>query len=124
MPSLLGFDHSIERLNRFQIWLLFHLVMSDKNRGPIPSPVFPHLVATYPMKPGARALVVSEGIDRDRAVDENGNQLSVFGRVGARPFNFQEQRRLYMNGDGTVWKVSDDPYDAETYDYSRQPPQP
>jgi hypothetical protein len=42
------------------------------------------------------ALAISEGVDRDRAVDESGNQLSVFGRRGARPFNFAEMQRMYM----------------------------
>jgi hypothetical protein len=51
---------------------------------------------------------VSEGLDRDRAVDEAGNQLSVFGRRGARPFTLEEQRRLYLR-DGEVWTVSNEP---------------
>lgn len=84
----------------------------------------PRLIATYPLKPGARALVVSEGVDRDRAVDESGNQLSVFGRVGARPLNLEEQRRLYLNAEGTVWKVSDNPFDKDIYDLRRSPPLP
>jgi hypothetical protein len=42
------------------------------------------------------ALAISEGVDRDRAVDESGNQLSVFGRRGARPFNAAEMQRMYM----------------------------
>ena len=45
----------------------------------------PRLIATYPMPKGGRALAISKGVDRDRAVDESGNQLAVFGRVGARP---------------------------------------
>jgi hypothetical protein len=36
------------------------------------------------------ALAVSKGIDRDRAVDESGNQIAVFGRRGARPFTREE----------------------------------
>src|SRR5262249_18610316 len=60
---------------------------------------------------------VSEGLDRDRAVDESGNQLGVFGRVGARPLTKDEQRRLYLRG-GRLWQVSDDPGDA-TYGYPR-----
>ncbi len=39
-------------------------------------------------------LVLSRGLDRDRAVDETGNQLAVFGRRGARPFNREELQRL------------------------------
>ena len=54
------------------------------------------------------ALAVSEGIDRDRAVDESGNQLAVFGRRGARPFTKAEMEKLYMR-DGQVYTVSDTP---------------
>jgi hypothetical protein len=50
------------------------------------------------------ALAISEGIDRDRAVDESGNQLSVFGRRGARPLNLEETRRMYMRN-GELWRV-------------------
>ncbi len=54
------------------------------------------------------ALAISKGIDRDRAVDESGNQLAVFGRRGARPFNLEEMQRLYLR-DGHVYTVTDDP---------------
>jgi hypothetical protein len=47
-------------------------------------------------------------------VDESGNQIAVFGRVGARPLSLEEQRKLYWRG-GKVWKVSDDPCDTELY---------
>jgi hypothetical protein len=57
----------------------------------------PRLIATFKTK-GA-ALAVSKGLDRDRAVDESGNQLAVFGRRGARPFNLAEQRRMFITGD-------------------------
>ncbi|WP_197530326.1 hypothetical protein [Bythopirellula polymerisocia] len=53
-------------------------------------------------------MAITEGLDRDRAVDESGNQIAVFGRVGARPFGLVEQRKLYLR-DGVVWRVSDDP---------------
>jgi hypothetical protein len=76
------------------------------NQGFSPRPQ-PRLVATYKLSPKAHALCISEGIDRDRAVDESGNQIGVFGRIGARPLNLEEQRRLYMH-DGQVWKVSDE----------------
>ncbi len=77
-----------------------------------PRPV-PRLIATFPMS-GGRALAISKGVDRDRAVDESGNQLAVFGRVGARPLNLEEQQRMYLH-DGKLWRVSDDPFDAEIY---------
>jgi hypothetical protein len=76
------------------------------NEGFSPRPT-PRLIATYPIPKGGQALGISKGVDRDRAVDESGNQIAVFGRVGARPLNLEEQRRLYYR-DGKVWKVSDD----------------
>ena len=81
------------------------------NDGFSPRPT-PCLVATYPIPHGGHCLAVSKGVDRDRAVDESGHQIAVFGRVGAGPLTFDEQRKLYWKG-GAVWKVSDDPKDAE-----------
>jgi hypothetical protein len=78
-----------------------------------PTPV---LIATYPLPHGGAALAVGKALDRDRAVDECGNQLSVLGRVGARPLNLAEQHKLYLRG-GAVWCVSDDPHDPR---YVRQ----
>jgi hypothetical protein len=63
------------------------------------------LVATK--KLGGIALAMSKGLDRDRAVDESGNQVSVFGRLGSRPFTLEEQQRMYIK-EGKVWTVSDD----------------
>jgi len=54
------------------------------------------------------ALAISKGIDRDRAVDESGNQLAVFGRRGARPFNLQEMQRFYLRDD-KLYTVTDTP---------------
>ncbi|MGH7493806.1 MAG: hypothetical protein ACREOO_15620 [bacterium] len=65
----------------------------------------PRLIATHHTH--GPALAVSKGMDRDRAVDESGNQVSVFGRLGSRPFTLEEQRRLYLR-DGKIWRVSDD----------------
>ncbi|MBI3670166.1 MAG: hypothetical protein HY237_10350, partial [Acidobacteria bacterium] len=70
-----------------------------------PRPV-PKLIATYRTR--GPALAISKGIDRDRAVDESGNQLAVFGRRGARPFNREEMERLYLR-DGELYTVSDEP---------------
>jgi hypothetical protein len=80
------------------------------NPGFSPRPT-PELIATYPIPRGGRALAISRGLDRDRAVDESGNQIGVFGRIGARPLNLAEQQRLYLHG-GRLWDVSDDPRDA------------
>lgn len=76
------------------------------NDGFSPRPT-PRLIATYPIPRGGSARAISEGVDRDRAVDESGNQISVFGRVGARPLRLDEQQRLYRKADGSVWKVPD-----------------
>ena len=65
----------------------------------------PRLIATFPMK--GEALALSKGIDRDRAVDESGNQMSVFNRRGARPFNMAEMQRMYLR-DGQLFTVTDD----------------
>lgn len=78
-------------------------------QGFSPRPV-PQLIATYEFPHGGHALYVAEGLDRDRAVDESGNQLGVFGRVGARPLTLPEQQKLYMRN-GQIWKTSDDPQD-------------
>ncbi len=56
------------------------------------------LIATFKTK--GEALAISKPLDRDRAVDESGNQVSVFGRRGARPFNFDEMMRLLRTNDG------------------------
>jgi hypothetical protein len=77
------------------------------NYGFSPEPT-PELIATYPLAEGGRALAISKGLDRDRAVDESGNQIAVFGRIGARPLNLQEQHKLYLH-QNHVWKVSDFP---------------
>ena len=66
----------------------------------------PKLIATARTK--GPALAISKGIDRDRAVDESGNQLAVFGRRGARPLNRTETQRLYLNN-GQPYKVTDEP---------------
>jgi hypothetical protein len=60
------------------------------------------------------ALAISKGIDRDRAVDESGNQLAVFGRRGARPLNRTESEGLYLRPAPTglqPYTVTDDPED-------------
>ncbi len=65
----------------------------------------PQLVASYPTK--RAALSLSRGLERDRAVDETGHQVAVLGRIGSRPFNAAEMRKLYLDGDGKPWFVSD-----------------
>jgi hypothetical protein len=71
----------------------------------------PQLIATY--RTHGPALAVSKGLDRDRAVDESGHQVSVFGRVGARPFNLEEMQRMYLRN-GQIYTVTDTPPGAPT----------
>ena len=66
----------------------------------------PKLIATAHTR--GPALSISKGIDRDRAVDESGNQLAVFGRRGARPLNAAEMRALYVHrGSNQPYSVTD-----------------
>jgi len=66
----------------------------------------PKLISTYHTK--GPALMVSKGIDRDRGVDEDGNQLTVFNRRGSRPFTRPEAERLYMRN-GQLYTVTNEP---------------
>jgi len=66
----------------------------------------PRLIAEYPTHHPALAL--SKGLDRDRAVDESGNQVSIFNRIGARPLTLPEMRRLYVR-EGGVYTVENPP---------------
>lgn len=74
--------------------------------SPRPRPV---LIATFKTK--GEALGISKALDRDRAVDESGNQVSVFGRRGARPFTYDEILRMLRtnDGQGDWFRVSDKP---------------
>ena len=51
------------------------------------------------------ALAISKPLDRDRAVDETGHQVSVFGRIGSRPFNKEEMERFFRRKDGSIYTV-------------------
>jgi len=78
--------------------------LNPKFYGFSPTPN-PKLIATR--KTSSAALAVSRALERDRAVDETGNQIAVLGRLGSRPFNLDEMRRLYQTAEGTVWSVKD-----------------
>lgn len=91
----------------------------EGNDGFSPRPQ-PCLIATRKLKHDADALCVSRGVDRDRAVDESGNQIAVFGRVGARPLNLEEARRMILRRDGQIFQVSDDPFDSRIYRFPQQ----
>ncbi|MCP9494469.1 MAG: hypothetical protein MSG64_08445 [Pyrinomonadaceae bacterium MAG19_C2-C3] len=69
----------------------------------------PRLIASFHTK--GPALAVSKGLDRDRAVDESGNQVAVFGRRGAGPLSLTDMQRMYVR-DGSVFTVSEKPRNA------------
>lgn len=59
------------------------------------------------------AYSLSRPLERDRAVDETGHQIAVFGRIGSRPFTAAEMQELYMTGapgdaNREVWSVEDE----------------
>ena len=65
----------------------------------------PELIARYQTR--AAALSLSRPLERDRAVDESGGQVAVFGRRGARPFNLREMQGMYLDERGEPWFVED-----------------
>ncbi len=67
--------------------------------SPVPNP---KLIATFPTK--SPAVAVSRGLDRDRVVDESGNETVVFGRRGSRPFDLDEMKKFYAR-DGQLYSV-------------------
>lgn len=99
------FAYVADGRNGLRVVQLFSPEENANHYGFSPRPT-PSLIATRRTR--GPALAISEGIDRDRAVDESGNQLAVFGRRGARPLNGEEQRRLYLRG-GALYSVTNDP---------------
>ena len=72
--------------------------------GPEPKPT---LIARYPTR--SPVLSITRALERDRFMDETGHQIAVFGRRGSGPLEMDLVRRMYMNEDGSVWTVRDDP---------------
>ncbi len=68
-------------------------------------PPKPELIAWARTPTPARSL--SKGLDRDRAVDESGNQIAVFGRLGSRPFTRKEMEGFFLDGAGKPFRVVD-----------------
>lgn len=86
---------------------VLQLTSPDSQRnfyGFSPAPV-PELIAWA--KTPSPAIALSRGLERDRAVDETGGQIAVFGRLGSRPFTREEMERLFMTRSGVPWKVTD-----------------
>jgi hypothetical protein len=55
------------------------------------------------------ALALSKGLDRDRAVDETGGQIAVFGRLGSRPFTRPEMENFFIDWRGDPYRVTNTP---------------
>ncbi len=105
MVSSSQFAFVADGKNGMRIVQLFSSKSQREFYGFSPQPI-PQLIATKKL-PGD-ALMISKGVDRDRAVDESGNQLSVFGRRGGRPLNKAELERMYMHS-GELYTVTDGP---------------
>jgi hypothetical protein len=74
-------------------------------------PPKPELIAWA--KTPSRALAMSKGLDRDRAVDETGGQIAIFGRLGSRPFNRPEMERFFIDWKGAPYRVNNSPADKD-----------
>jgi len=98
------FAYVADGKNGLQILQLTSPESQPKFYGFSPEPK-PQLIARYPTK--KPALSLSRGLERDRAVDETGGQVAVFGRRGSRPLNFAEMRKLFLNAAGKPWYVTD-----------------
>lgn len=105
MTAASAFAYIADGKNGLRVVQIFSPNDTPNYLGFSPRPT-PKLIATYHTR-GA-AVAISKGIDRDRAVDESGNQLSVFNRRGSRPFNREEMERMYLR-DGHLYTVTDSP---------------
>lgn len=105
MTNASAFAYLADGANGLRVVQLFAPADNPNYLGFSPRPT-PKLIATYRTR--GPALAISKGIDRDRAVDESGNQLAVFNRRGSRPFNKQEMERMYLRG-GKLYLVTDRP---------------
>ena len=105
MTSASAFAYLADGENGLKVVQLFSPRDNPNYLGFSPRPT-PRLIAAYATR--GPALAISKGVDRDRAVDESGNQLAVFNRRGSRPFNRVEMERMYLR-DGRVYTVTDAP---------------
>ena len=49
-------------------------------------------------------------------MDETGNQIAVFGRLGSRPFHRDEMEKFFVDWKGQQYRVSDDVMKADFID--------
>jgi hypothetical protein len=110
MVSASAFAYLADGKNGMRVVQIFAPNDNPNYLGFTPKPT-PKLIASYRSK--GPALAISKGIDRDRGVDESGNQLTVFNRRGSRPFNEAETKRMYIH-----------PSNGQFYSVTKQPPGP
>ena len=107
MVAASAFAYLADGVNGMKIVQIFAPNDNPNYLGFSPRPT-PKLVAEY--KSRGPALAISKGIDRDRGVDESGNQLTVFNRRGSRPFTGEEAKRMYVHpATGRPYTVTNDP---------------
>src|SRR4029077_2650685 len=106
MTNASTFAYVADGKNGLRVLQLMSPARTEGLWGFSPEPV-PELIATFKTK--GEAIALSKGLDRDRAVDESGNQLAVFGRRGARPMNLKEMERLYKHDNGEPYTVTNQP---------------
>ncbi|HZF96250.1 MAG TPA: hypothetical protein VEZ20_15410 [Allosphingosinicella sp.] len=98
------FAYVADGRNGFKLFQLTSPESQPNFYGFSPRPV-PELIAWA--RTPSPALALSKGLDRDRGVDETGNQIAVFGRLGSRPFTRSEMERLFLNRRGFPYRVTD-----------------
>jgi hypothetical protein len=101
------FAYVADGRNGLKVIQLFSPTSQPNFYGFSPAPK-PELIAWA--RTPSPALALSKGLDRDRAVDETGGQIAVFGRLGSRPLNQSEMGRFFLNARGVPWKVDDGPH--------------
>ncbi len=99
------FAYVADGANGFKVLQLTSPDSQPKFYGFSPEPK-PQLIAWR--NTATPAIALSKGLDRDRAVDETGGQIAVFGRIGSRPFTWGEMKRFYLKPDGTTYTVTDE----------------
>jgi len=99
------FAYVADGANGFKVLQLTSPDIQPKFYGFSPEPK-PQLIAWR--NTATPAIALSKGLDRDRAVDETGGQIAVFGRIGSRPFTWDEMKRFYLKPDGSLYTVTDE----------------
>jgi hypothetical protein len=111
MTNASAFAYVADGANGMRVLQIFGPADNPNYAGFSPLPT-PKLIAVY--KTSSPALMISRGVDRDRAVDESGNQLSVFNRRGSRPFDSEEARKLYIHpATGKFYTVTNGPLKSD-----------